>query len=164
MGICNPKRPCSFTQRIPLDSLKSGGGGLPAYDSKSKQRAGPHPPARVPGVLVKAAFVCLPPDPSGVAQGPPSSSGLLGFLRFCFLFVLRFIEPRTHHVFCRQLVAQCASIMIMGSGGIYAEIQPQVAKSLLQVLSVPCNFHALSLQSSDSAPHTGLQATFVSPI
>lgn len=122
---------------FPLTASSLGeGGGVPAHDSKSKQRAGPHPPVRVPGLLVKAAFVCLPPDPSGVAQGPPSSSSFLGFLRFCFLFVLRFIEPRTHHVFCRQLVAQCASIMIMGSEGIYAEIQPQVAKSLLQVLPI----------------------------
>ena len=82
-GICNPKRPRSH-KRFPLTALSLR--DFPARDSESKHgRAGPHPPATLPGPSVKAAFVHLSSDP---CQECLSQEPSLGFLNSGFCFVL----------------------------------------------------------------------------
>ena len=82
LGICNPKRPRSH-KRFPLTALSLR--DFPACDSESKHgRAGPHPPARLPGPSVKVAFVHLSSDPCQECLSQEPSSGFLNS-GFCFV-------------------------------------------------------------------------------
>lgn len=84
-GICNPQRSCSHG-RFPSMALRLWGFSCSWLKGKHRS-AGPPAPERVPGVLVKQLLSAFPLTPRGVAQGPPSSRGLLKFLS---LFSFRF--------------------------------------------------------------------------